>query len=96
MTDQQTIERETVTDGTPVPHEATKTTTVQSGTPHGDEEAGGALAGAVGGAAVGAVVGGPVGAVVGGAIGAASGATVGAVDDKAKDGTVVVQEERRS
>ena len=92
---EQTI-TETVTKEDLGPAETTKTTTVQGGTPHGDEEAGGALAGAVGGAAVGAVVGGPVGAVVGGAIGAASGATAGALDDKAKDGVVVTQEERRS
>lgn len=96
MPDQTTIERETVTDGNPAAHDTMKTTTVQSGTPHGDEEAGGALAGAVGGAAVGAVVGGPVGAVVGGAIGAASGATAGAVDEQAKDETVVIQEQRSS
>jgi uncharacterized protein YcfJ len=96
MTDQKIIERETVTDDRPGPQETIKTTTVQGGTPHGDEEAGGALTGAVGGAAVGAVVGGPVGAVVGGAIGAASGATVGAVDQKSKDGVVVTQEERHS
>ncbi|MFI5259922.1 MAG: glycine zipper domain-containing protein [Candidatus Limnocylindrales bacterium] len=46
--------------------------------PHGDEEAGGAVAGGVIGAVAGAFVGGPVGAVVGGAIGAFSGAAVGA------------------
>ena len=62
--------------------------------PHGDEEAGGALTGAVAGAAVGAVAGGPVGAVVGGAIGATSGATAGAIDEKAKDEVVVTHEER--
>ncbi len=96
MADQEIIERKTVTEDSLVPHDTIKTTSVQGGTPHGDEEAGGAVAGAVGGAAVGAVVGGPVGAVVGGAIGAASGATAGAVDQKAKDGVVVTQEERRS
>jgi uncharacterized protein YcfJ len=96
MTDQTIIQRETVTEDSLAPRETIKTTSVQGGMPRGDEEAGGALAGAAGGAVVGAVVGGPVGAVVGGAIGAASGATAGAVDEKAKDGTVVTQEERRS
>lgn len=96
MADQEIIKGETVTEDSLAPHETIKTTSVQGGIPHGDEEAGGALAGAAGGAVVGAVVGGPVGAVVGGAIGAASGATAGAVDEKAKDGTVVTQEERRS
>lgn len=64
---------------------------------HGDEEAGGAIAGGVAGAAVGAVVGGPVGAVVGGAIGAAGGATGGLADERRKDrkGIVVEREERR-
>jgi uncharacterized protein YcfJ len=94
MADQTIIERKTVTEEHPAPAETTKTTVV--GEPHGDEEAGGALAGAVGGGAVGAVVGGPVGAVVGGAIGAAGGATAGAVDEKAKDDTVVTEEERTS
>ena len=95
MTDQQTIERQTVTsDGVDQPR-TTETTTVSSAKPHGDEEAGGALTGGVAGAAVGAVVGGPVGAVVGGAIGAASGATAGAIDEKGKDEVVVTQEERR-
>lgn len=72
--------------------------TYVSTTPHhGDEEAGGALTGAIGGAAVGVVVGGPVGAVVGGAIGAATGATLGAVDSRKKetDEVVVTHEERR-
>ena len=94
MTDQPIIERQTVTtDATDQP-KTTETTTVSSAKPHGDEEAGGALTGAVAGAAVGAVVGGPVGAVVGGAIGAASGATAGAIDEKGKDEVVVTQEER--
>lgn len=93
MADQTIIERKTVTEE-PAPAETTKTTVV--GEPHGDEEAGGALTGAVGGAVVGAVVGGPVGAVVGGAVGAAGGATAGAVDEKAKDDTVVTHEERTS
>jgi hypothetical protein len=65
------------------------------GIPHGDEKAGGAVAGGVIGAVAGAVVGGPVGAVVVGAIGAATGATAGAVDQKSKDDTVVVRPEEQ-
>jgi uncharacterized protein YcfJ len=95
MTDQKIIERETVTTESAEPQTIDKTS-VSSTAPHGDEEAGGALAGAVGGAAVGAVVGGPVGAVVGGAIGAASGATAGAVDTRKKDDVVVTTETRSS
>ena len=94
MTDEQTIERKTVTtDGMDQP-KTIETTSVSGAKPHGDEEAGGALTGGVAGAAVGAVVGGPVGAVVGGAIGAASGATAGAIDEKGKDEVVVTHEER--
>ena len=89
MTDHETIERQTVTDDG-VQRSETIEKVYVPGAPHGDEEAGGAVAGGVAGAVVGAVVGGPVGAVVGGAIGAASGATAGAVDEKAKDDTVVV------
>ncbi len=100
MTEKRVIETETVS------NEGVKgRETIQErythGAPHGDEEAGGAVAGGVGGAVVGAVVGGPVGAVVGGAIGAASGATAGAVDQKVKDDatvkddTVVTREVRR-
>ena len=64
---------------------------------HGDEQAGGAVAGGLAGAAVGAVVGGPVGAVVGGAIGAATGATAGLADEASKDHEkVVVKREERS
>jgi uncharacterized membrane protein len=92
-----TIERKTVTDDGTQRRETTETKdaptttqTLEKGAPHGDEEAGGAMAGGVSGAAVGAVVGGPVGAVIGGAIGAASGATAGALDDKRKDEKVVV------
>jgi uncharacterized protein YcfJ len=96
MTEQKTIERETVTTDVPAPHTTIDKTYVSGTAPHGDEEAGGAVTGAIGGAAVGAVVGGPVGAVVGGAIGAASGATVGAIDEKAKDEVVVTQVEERS
>jgi outer membrane lipoprotein SlyB len=70
-------------------------TDYQTGRPHGDEEAGGAIGGAVAGGIVGAVVGGPVGAVIGGAIGAASGATAGALDSKIKDDTTVVTREVR-
>ena len=76
----------------------TDKTYVKRNPEHGDEEAGGAVTGAVGGAAVGAVVGGPVGAVVGGAIGATTGATIGAVDSRNKDDVdevVVTKEERR-
>jgi outer membrane lipoprotein SlyB len=95
-----TIERTTVTDDGTQRRETTETRdapstheTIEKGAPHGDEEAGGTVAGGIGGAAVGAVVGGPVGAVVGGAIGAASGATAGALDDKRKDEEVVVTRE---
>jgi uncharacterized protein YcfJ len=95
MTDEKIIERKTVTTESAEPQTIEKTT-VSSTAPHGDEEAGGAVAGAVGGAAVGAVVGGPVGAVVGGAIGAASGATVGAVDAHEKDDVVVTTETQSS
>jgi len=98
-----TIERTTVTDDGTERRETTDTKdapsttqTMEKGVPHGDEEAGGAVAGGVGGAAVGAVVGGPVGAVVGGAIGAASGATAGALDDKRKDEEVVVTSEEKT
>ena len=95
MTDQEIIERETVTEDSPAKTiEKTHVTTTPH---HGDEVAGGALTGAIGGAAVGAVVGGPVGAVAGGAIGAATGATIGAVDTRKKDGdeVVVTHEEER-
>ncbi|MCJ7711024.1 MAG: hypothetical protein MUQ32_09375 [Chloroflexi bacterium] len=95
MTDQETIERETVTEDSPA--KTTEKTYVSTTAHHGDEVAGGALTGGIGGAAVGVVVGGPVGAVVGGAIGAATGATIGAVDTRRKDGDeiVVTHEERR-
>ncbi len=91
-----TEERKTVTTETTTAAPISTTETVAKGVPHGDEEAGGAVAGAVGGAAVGAVVGGPVGAVVGGAIGAATGATAGALDDKRKDDEVVVTKEEKT
>jgi uncharacterized membrane protein len=98
-----TIERKTVTDDGTQRRETTETRdaptttqTIEKGAPHGDEEAGGAVAGVVGGAAVGAVVGGPVGAVIGGAIGAASGATAGALDDKRKDEELVVTREEKT
>jgi uncharacterized protein YcfJ len=96
MTDQKIIERDTVTTDSPEPHTTINKTYLSGTAPHGDEEAGGALTGAIGGAAVGAVVGGPVGAVVGGAIGAATGATVGAVDTRKKDEVVVTQVGQRS
>src|SRR5450830_1064076 len=94
MTERRVTESETVTRTGGEPRETVEKDYV-TGVPHGDEEAGGAVAGAVGGAVVGAVVGGPVGAVVGGAIGAAAGTTAGAVDEKAKDDTVVTREVRR-
>jgi outer membrane lipoprotein SlyB len=94
MTEQETIERRTITEDAGERPATIETDTV-SGVRHGDEEAGGAVAGGVVGAVAGAVVGGPVGAVVGGAIGAAAGATTGAVDAKAKDDTVVVTREVR-
>ena len=65
----------------------------EAGVPHGDEEAGGAVLGAVAGAVVGAVFAGPPGAVVGGMLGAASGATLGALDANAKDDAEVVTSE---
>lgn len=89
MTEQTTIQRETVVEDAPKPA-GTVTTEIVSTTHHPDEEAGGAVAGGVAGAVVGAVVGGPVGAVVGGAIGAASGATAGAIDEKSKTEEVVI------
>ena len=96
MTEHRIVARETVTDVGGERHETIERDFV-SGAPHGDEEAGGAVAGGVAGAIVGAVVGGPVGAVIGGAIGAASGATAGAIDQKVKDDKVVLtHEERRS
>jgi uncharacterized protein YcfJ len=94
MTQERIVERKTVTETSAAPRETVEKDYV-TGTPHGDEEAGGAVGGAVAGAVVGAVVGGPVGAVVGGAIGAAAGTTAGAVDEKAKDDTVVVTREVR-
>jgi uncharacterized membrane protein len=97
-----TIERTTVTDDgtqrsvtTETKAAPSTTQTLEKGVSHGDDEAGGAVAGGIGGAAVGAVVGGPVGAVIGGAIGAASGATAGALDDKVKDEEVVVTKEEK-
>jgi uncharacterized protein YcfJ len=94
MTEEKIIKTETVTEGSLEPNETIEKTSVQA-TPHGDEEAGGAVAGGVAGAAMGAVVGGPVGAVVGGAIGAASGATAGEIDHKTMYEVVVTHEERR-
>ena len=97
MTEKQTIiERQTTTEDAVPQHENVERTTVTGGQPHGDEEAGGALAGGAAGAATGAIVGGPVGAVVGGAIGATAGATAGAVDEHEKDDVVVTNEERRA
>jgi uncharacterized protein YcfJ len=95
MAEQTIIERETVTTAPLEPQPTADKTYVTTTAPHGDEEVGGALTGAIGGAAVGAVVGGPVGAVVGGAIGAATGTTVGAVDTREKDEVVVTHVESR-
>lgn len=101
MTDHETIERQTVTDGGVKRSETIEKVYVPGAPRDGDEEAGGAVVGGVAGAAAGAVVGGPVGAVVGGAIGAASGATAGLVDENVKDENVkddevvVTREERR-
>jgi uncharacterized membrane protein len=93
MTERRIVESDITDDG--VERRETLRKDYVSGAPHGDEEAGGAVAGGVVGAVVGAVVVGPVGAVVGGAIGAASGATAGAIDQKDKDDTVVVTREER-
>jgi phage tail tape-measure protein len=95
MTEHETIERKTVTDDGVKRTETIEKDYTPGAKDHGDEEAGGAVAGGVAGAAVGAVVGGPVGAVVGGAIGAASGATAGLADEETKDDEVVVTREVR-
>jgi phage tail tape-measure protein len=92
MIDQKITEEKITTTDVGDPPKTTQTTYLSGTAPKGDEEAGGAVAGAVGGAAVGAVVGGPVGAVVGGAIGAASGASVGAVDTRNKDVVAITTE----
>jgi uncharacterized protein YcfJ len=94
MTD-RIVETETITDDGVERRETLRKDYVPGAPSHGDEEAGGAVAGGVGGAVVGAIVGGPVGAVVGGAIGAASGATAGAIDQKSKDDEIVVKREER-
>jgi outer membrane lipoprotein SlyB len=70
--------------------------TLEKGVHHGDQEAQGALGGAVVGAGIGAVLGGPVGAVIGGAVGAATGTTAGALDSKRKDEEVVVTKEEKT
>lgn len=90
MTEQTTIVRESTTDIPVQPAGTVTKETVLTTTHHGDEEAGGAVAGGVAGAVVGAVVGGPVGAVVGGAIGATSGATAGLADEASKKDETVV------
>ena len=92
------VERDTVLDDGHEHHEVAGKEYAPGAERHGDEEAGGAVAGGVAGAAVGAVVGGPVGAVIGGAIGAAGGATAGLVDEEHTDGKeeVVNRYERRS
>ena len=94
MNDYRTVERETIIEDGSEHREALRKD-YAPGIPHGDEKAGGAVAGGVIGAVAGAVVGGPVGAVVGGAIGVATGATAGAVDQKSKDDTVVVRPEEQ-
>jgi outer membrane lipoprotein SlyB len=93
MTQQRTVEKETVTETPTTPNQTVETTRVVDGHRHGDEEAGGAVAGGAAGAVAGAVVGGPVGAVVGGAIGAAGGATAGLADEETKDDDVVVTQQ---
>ena len=76
MTEQRTVTRETtIVEPSPATEQVVTTHRDRP-----DEEAPGAIAGAVGGALVGTAVAGPVGAVVGGAIGAVAGATTGAVD----------------
>jgi uncharacterized protein YcfJ len=94
MTEQRTVERETVIDAMDQeldrPDEIRMDSTKRApGEP--DEMVGGAAIGGVGGAVVGAVVGGPIGAVIGGAIGAAAGTTAGAVDEATKDKDVDVK-----
>src|SRR5512140_1830077 len=97
MHENRTLERDTVVDDGIERREVVEKQYAPGEPRHGDEEAGGAVAGGVAGAAVGAVVGGPVGAVVGGAIGAAGGATAGLADEQRKDHdeVVVEREERR-
>ncbi len=98
MHENQTVERDTVVNDGVERREVVEKKYAPGAEPHGDEQAGGAVAGGVAGAAVGAVVGGPVGAVVGGAIGAAGGATAGLVDEEHKDNddeVIVEREERR-
>jgi phage tail tape-measure protein len=97
MTEHEQVERKVVTSDGVEHSETIEKDRFPDAPRHGDEEAGGALAGGAAGAAVGAVVGGPVGAVVGGAIGAASGATAGLADEADKDheDVVVTREERR-
>lgn len=93
MTHVRIVEKETVTETPTTPNVTVATTKVRDGHQHGDEEAGGAVAGGAAGAVAGALVGGPVGAVVGGAIGAASGATAGLADEETKDDDVVITKE---
>lgn len=88
----RTIERRTISDDGVERKETIEKEYAPGAEHHGDEQAGGALGGAVAGGAVGAVVGGPVGAVVGGAIGAAAGATAGLADQESRDDAVVTHE----
>ena len=97
MNENRVVERDSVTDDGVERREAVEKEYAPGAPHHGDEKAGGAVAGGLAGAAVGAVVGGPVGAVVGGAIGAATGATAGLADEASKDHEkVVVKREERS
>jgi uncharacterized protein YcfJ len=94
MTQERIVERKTVTESSAAPRETVEKDYV-AGAPHGDEEAGGAVADGVAGAVVGAVVGGPVAAPIAPPTTAPTGATAGAVDQKDKDDTVVVTREER-
>ena len=97
MDETRVVERDSVTDDGVERREVVKKEYAPGAPHHGDEQAGGAVAGGLAGAAVGAVVGGPVGAVVGGAIGASTGATAGLADEASKDHEkVVVKREERS
>ena len=82
MTEKTTIVRETTTEQAAEPRKTVERD-YQTGVPHGDEE--------VGGAVVGAIVAGPAAR----SDGAASDATAGALDSKAKDDTTVVTREVR-
>jgi outer membrane lipoprotein SlyB len=102
MTEDRDLIRETTVDDGEEHREVVERVHSPGAPRHGDEQAGGAVAGGVAGAVAGTVVGGPVGTVVGGAIGATAGATAGLADEKSKDGdardrgdVVVERTERR-